>query len=126
MSAAGLGVWDRPQFPETYDFLSANELAVTRTDDAGDEHVSQFTYVYAKDDKKLVTKAKSSGIEKIYSVQVHTETKLELDDGEGTVVSLIPSGYDGGCGLVQEENDDDDSGVDMGMDLCVVGTKIAK
>jgi hypothetical protein len=124
MSSAGLGVWDRPGFPETFDFATANDLSVTRTDDAGDEHTTHFTYVYTRAEMKLVTKAKASGVEKVYTVKAHTETRLELDDGSGVLLALIPSGYDGG--IADEEQDGNDSGVDLGMELCVVGKKIGK
>ena len=123
---AGLGAWDRPGFPETYDFATANDLTVTRTDDAGDEHVTHYSYVYTPQDKKLVTKHKSSSVETVYTVRLHGETTLQLEaNGGETIISLIPSGYDG-AGADDVDPDGNDSGVDLGMELCVVGTKIGK
>lgn len=69
----------------------------------------------------------------VFQVKVRSDARLVLekqlqhgtDSMEAETITLVPDGYPvGGPGFEAEEEDDGEEGVDMGLDLCIVGKKI--
>lgn len=71
----------------------------------------------------------------VFQVTSRTDARLVLekqlvgktDSMDAEVITLVPDGYptDGpGFGGEDDEDDDGEEGIDMGLDLCVVGKKI--